>query len=431
MTRRIALVSEHASPLDAPGGTDAGGQNVYVGQLARHLAALGYAVDVLTRRDDPRLPAAVAWAPGVRILHVPAGPPVRLPKEELLPFMPEFTAHVVRLCRRERPSYALLHANFWMSALVAADVRRRLGIPFVVTFHALGRVRRAFQGDADRFPDVRFAVEDRVVAEADRIIAECPQDRHDLLTLYRADPRRVRVIPCGVDPTELFPVARQAARAVTGLRSSERVVLQLGRLVPRKGIDTVVRGVARLLAEHRIAARLVVVGGESDRPDPALTPEIGRLARIAREEGVEGRVVFTGRRPRAALRYFYSAADVFVTTPWYEPFGMTPLEAMACGTPVVGARVGGIPYTVVEGRTGYLVPPNDPGTLADRLAHLCRAPAVRRAMGRQGLRRVRTLFTWARVARAVAELYEEVLTGRPAAGFAAAAEELARGGRPR
>ncbi len=167
MIRRVALISEHASPLSVLGGVDSGGQNVYVGQLARHLAGRGYGVDVFTRRDSGRLPDIVDWTHGVRVIHVPAGPAEFVRKEDLLPYMEAFTAYLQQFCRCQREAYDLVHANFWMSGLVACDLKAALGIPFVITFHALGRVRRLHQGDADGFPDQRFAIEDRIVAEAD------------------------------------------------------------------------------------------------------------------------------------------------------------------------------------------------------------------------------------------------------------------------
>jgi len=269
MTRRVALISEHASPLALLGGTDSGGQNVYVGQLARHLACLGYDVDVFTRRDSETLPEQVEWMNGVRIVHVPAGPPARLRKERLLPHMAEFTAWMIRFITRERRPYHLLHANFWMSALAAAEIKRALDIPFVVTFHALGRVRRFHQREADEFPDDRFVIEDRVVAEADHVIAECPQDEEDLIRLYNADPARITIVPCGFDPMEFWPVSKQFARIALGLPQDQRVILQLGRLVPRKGIDNVIRGLGRLRREHRVDARLLIVGGDDrDAPTP-------------------------------------------------------------------------------------------------------------------------------------------------------------------
>jgi glycosyltransferase involved in cell wall biosynthesis len=406
MTRYVALISEHASPLAILGGVDCGGQNVYVGQVAKNLAALGYEVDVFTRRDNEVLPETADWIDGVRIVHVPAGPAEFVRKESLLPFMGDFTAFMQRFIRFQRRPYALVHANFFMSGLVAADLKQALGIPFVITFHALGKVRRLYQKERDSFPDSRFAIEERIVREADQIIAECPQDEEDLIRLYGAAPDRITMIPCGFDPSELWPISKPLARYSLGLDPNAPVLLQLGRIVPRKGIDTAIRGFAHLCKRHGIKARLVVVGGETDTPDPAATPELGRLMQLAAEEGVEGEVIFTGRRGRETLKHYYSAADIFLTAPWYEPFGITPVEAMACGTPVVGANVGGIKFTVRDGETGYTVPPRDHVALGDRVAHLFNNPELLRLFSRQAIRRANDLFTWRKVATQIAELYE-------------------------
>jgi phosphoheptose isomerase len=407
--KRIAMISEHASPLAMLGGVDSGGQNVYVAQLARHLAAVGYEVDVFTRRDNPGLPDVADWCAGVRIVHVTAGPAAFVRKEELLPHIAEFTDSMARFCRRQRAPYAVAHANFWMSGLVAAELKQALGLPFVITFHALGRVRRAFQRSADEFPDDRFTVEDRIVAEADHVVAECPQEEEDLIRHYNADPARVTIIPGGFDPAEFSPMAKPLARVMLGLAPGEPIILQLGRLVPRKGVDTVIRGLAHLRRDHGVPARLLIVGGDSNEPDPGLTPEIGRLQALARQEGVADAVTFVGRRGREVLRYYYGAADVFVTTPWYEPFGITPLESMACGTPVIGANVGGIKFTVRDGETGYLVAPDDAAAVAERIAHLYRHPRLMTVFSRQAIRRANDLFTWRHVAGGVATLYEDVL----------------------
>lgn len=409
MTKRIALISEHASPLAILGGTDSGGQNVYVGQLAKYLAASGYNVDVFTRRDSDLLPEIEQWVNGVRIIHVPAGPATAVPKEDILPFMDDFAAYIIRFCKRQRASYDLIHANFFMSGLVACEVKKALNIPFVITFHALGRVRRQYQGDADKFPPSRADIEDRIVAEADQIIAECPQDEEDLIRLYNADPAKICIIPCGFEPTEFWPISKSLARVALGLSPDEQIILQLGRMVPRKGVDNAIRGFARLVNKHGISARMLIVGGEGDDPDPTITPEIGRLQAIAAEEGVLDRVNFVGRRGRDSLKYYYSAADVFVTTPWYEPFGITPVEAMACGTPVVGSNVGGIKFTVRDGETGYLVNPNDPDALGERLAHLYQHPKLMSVFRKQAMRRANDLFTWQRVTNAVVALYEEII----------------------
>lgn len=405
----IAMISEHASPLASQGGADSGGQNVYVAFVARELAALGHRVDVFTRRDDPSTPAVTVPAPGTRVIQVDAGPPQPVPKEALLPYMPAFASWIARWCEQRSWRYDILHANFFMSGQVGLFLRDRLQVPLVVTFHALGRVRRLHQGSADGFPDERIAIEDALVNRADCIIAECPQDFADLTGLYGADGERIAIVPCGVDTRELGP-GDGRARERLGLPADDFVVLQLGRLVPRKGIDNVIRALGVLKREHRIDARLLVVGGEHADPDPRYTPEIARLRAIAEEEGVADRTLFTGRREREALSDYYCAADVFVTTPWYEPFGITPLEAMACGCPVIGADVGGIRHTVVDGETGYLVPPHDPPALAERLKWLHDDPLRARSFGAAGLRRVRGAFTWKRVAASLDGIYEELCT---------------------
>jgi phosphoheptose isomerase/glycosyltransferase involved in cell wall biosynthesis len=293
---------------------------------------------------------------------------------------------------------------------VAAEVKRALGIPFVVTFHALGQVRRLHQGEADRSPPERIEIERRVVREADQIIAECPCDERDLVSLYDAVPARTTIVPCGFDPAELGPVDRRVARLTLGLPLDEPIVLQLGRMVPRKGVDTAIEAFARLVDDCGWThGRLLIVGGESDTPDPSLTPEIGRLSTLARTLGIEDRVTFVGRRSRAELPVYYSAADVFVTTPWYEPFGITPVEAMACGTPVVGADVGGIRFSVLDGETGYLVPPRDPIAVAERVARMVADPTLHDRLSRQAIVRANRLFTWEKVTASLETVYHAVL----------------------
>jgi D-inositol-3-phosphate glycosyltransferase len=209
------------------------------------------------------------------------------------------------------------------------------------------------------------------------------------------------------------PGSKAAARQRLGWRDDEFVVLQLGRLVPRKGIDNVIQALGRLPRDWRV--RLVVVGGDTREPDVRATPEIGRLQTLAREAGVEDRVTFTGHRRRAELPDFYVGADVFVTTPWYEPFGITPLEAMACGTPVIGSAVGGIRHTVADHITGYLVPPHDPEALALQLRGLYGNPLLARRLGQAGVQRVRRLFTWDRVADELLAVYRTLARPRRAA----------------
>jgi glycosyltransferase involved in cell wall biosynthesis len=406
--RRIALISDHASPLAAPGSVDCGGQNVYVAHLARELALAGHLVDVFTRRDDAKQKQLVRWRDNVRVIHVPAGPAHYVPKEQMLPHIPAFARFTARFARHQGTPYDIVHANFFMSGMVARHLKQALGLPFVITFHALGRVRRLAQGAADAFPPARMRIESGLMRHADRIIAECQQDRHDMERLYGASGARIAIAPCGFDPDELWPMPRAEARAALALAPGRFTVLQLGRMVPRKGVDTVIEAVALLRAAHGIDAELLVVGGDA-QPGGRDGAELARLRALAHTLGIADHVHFAGQQPRAALRLWYGAADAFATTPWYEPFGITPVEAMACARPVVGAAVGGIKSTVVDGTTGFLVPARDPQALAAHLVRLQRDPVLARAMGEAGLRRAYRHYTWRTVAQQVAGIYAAVL----------------------
>ena len=397
---RFAMISEHASPLASLGGEDSGGQNVYVAHLARRLGEMGHQVDVFTRRDSELLPAVVSFAEGVRVVNLPAGPARGVSKDELFPFMGEFRDAFYRFAREEAAAYDLVHANFWMSGWVGCEAKRDLGLPFAQTFHALGEIKRREQGDNDTSPLERRAVEQRILNEVDLILATCPAEVEELTILYGADPSRLTVVPCGVDHRTFRPVDRDTAREMLGL-SDRPTVVYVGRLVARKGVDTLVEAFA--LLPLRLDAQLVIVGGE-----PGGSPEAARLAALAKDLDISEKVCFAGSRPQEDLRHYYGAADVAISVPHYEPFGMTPLEAMACATPVVGSRVGGIKTSVADGETGYLVSPKDPEALAKRVLRLLSDPALQFRVGRNARRRIEEHYTWEGVATLADEAFSEV-----------------------
>lgn len=408
----IAFLSEHASPVALRGSVDAGGQNVYVDELSRNLAQLGYMVDIFTRRDSEQYPEILQWAPGVRIVHVPAGSPQWIFKDDLWPFMPQFRDGILRFVQRETVKYDLIHGNFWMSGWVATELRTRMAIPVVQIFHALGKTKRLHQGRADSSPLERIKTEEGVIQSVDRIIAQCPAESKELVEDYGADSQKVEVIPSAVNTDIFQPVSQLEARRTTGLDSEDLLVVYVGRMLPRKDVRNVVRGIA-LLVQRGLPVKLLLVGGETPEPDPKVTPEIGKLQRLADDLGIADRLLFVGKRQPAVLRNYYSAGDVAVTTPRYEPFGLTPLEGMACGKPVVASAVGGITYTIEDGVTGYLVPPGDAEALTFRLGELLKQPKLRQQMGKAGRKRVEQKFTWKIVAERTASLYQRVLSQSP------------------
>lgn len=401
--RRIALLSAHASPLAAPDGIDGGTQHLFVANLARELGLAGHKVDVFTRRNAPAQAPVMQWRPNVRVLHVPAGPPHDIATEQALPYMDTFGRHVARIARRESAMYDLAHASFFLSGVVAQHVKQALGLPFVMTFHALGRVQHMTPGEVHVFPAARLRIEHSLMRDADRITAACADERQDMQRLFGTDRDRIDVAPYGFDPQAWWPVPQRLARQKLGLPLAKFIVLQLGRSVPREGIGDAIESVALLRQRHRIDAMLLVAGGEEGNGGHGATQE------LARRLGVAGQVQFAGSKERADLRYYYGAADAVVSTPWHEPFGITPVEAMACARPVVGAAVGAIKNAVIDGITGLLVPPRDPAAVAAALAALHADPQLARSMGDEGMRRAFQHFTWRAVARQVAAIYESAL----------------------
>ncbi|MET9962427.1 glycosyltransferase [Streptomyces sp. NPDC006326] len=398
-TLSVALVSEHASPLATLGGVDAGGQNVHVACLAGALADRGHQVTVYTRRDDRNLAVRHRLRPGVEVHHVPAGPPHPLPKDELLPHMREFGQHLLGLWRTRAPD--LVHSHFWMSGLASLQAARHLRLPLLHTYHALGTVKRRHQGGADTSPPDRIACEREVGLGCDRVVATC-RDEIAELALMGIPADKADLVPCGVD-TERFrpdgPVAERTAAYPYRL-------LQLGRIVPRKGAAVSIAALA-LLPE----AELLVAGG----PPPGrlgADPEVRRLRALAQDAGVADRVRFLGGVPCEEVPALMRSADVVLCPADYEPFGIVPLEAMACGRPVVASAVGGQLDTVADGETGRLVPPGDPRALADAVAALLADAALRRAYGAAGRRRVLSRYGWDRVAAATESAYRSALGAR-------------------
>ena len=419
MTRRVAMISEHASPVALLGGVDAGGQNVYVDAVSRGLHVHGYETDVFTVRGELEESQIIDWADGVRVIEIPVGTGTPLPKDALWTHMPAFRNAIDDFARRDGAGYDVIHGNFWMSGWVAAELGLRWRVPTVQIFHATGVTKLREQGAADTSPAGRIEIEKAVVRTVDRLIAQCPAERDELLADYGARADQIALIPSAVDTDRYRPVDKNSARRTLEIEPTAEMVVYVGRIVPRKDVRNIIQALAQLKA-RRLATGIMtmpvlfVVGGETEQPDPVATPEIGVLRALAAELGVLDQVRFVGRRQPDELHLWYAAADATVTTPWYEPFGLTPLEAMACGAPVIGSRVGGIAFTIADGETGFLVPPRDPEALSVRLEEILGDPARRMRMGAAGRARVLSSFTWQQVAMRTAALYDDLLSERRA-----------------
>jgi D-inositol-3-phosphate glycosyltransferase len=402
---RVAMVSEHASPLATLGGVDAGGQNVHVAALAAALAKRGMEVVVYTRRDDPSLAQRVSMAPRLSVVHVAAGPPEPIAKDDIYPFIDVFAGELQRDWSARRPD--VVHAHFWMSGLASLAASRKLGVSVAQTFHALGIVKRRHQGHQDTSPPERIGHEVAIARRVDQVIATCTDEVFELVRMG-AKRHRIGVVPCGVDLSIFRPDGLKEPRSFAGPR-----LVVVSRLVERKGIGDVI------LALRELSPAELVIAGGPPRAYLDQDPEARRLRGLAVEAGVADRVEFRGGLSRADVPPLMRSADVVISVPWYEPFGIVPVEAMACGVPVVGSAVGGLIDTVIDGVTGLHVPPRDPARLASTLSSLLSDPARRRRLGQAGARRAAEQYGHDQVAGATLAIYRRLMPqARPRTAWA-------------
>ena len=403
---RIAMLSVHTCPLATLGGKETGGMNVYVRELSRALGRRGKEVDIFTRATDPATAPIRNLAPNVRVIHLPAGPVAPVDKYALGSHLDEFVANLEAFRRAEGREYDLVHAHYWLSGAAGVQLARLWNVPLEAMFHTLGELKnQVAKTPADRDGEERIRIEREVMRAADQIIAATPTERAQMSWLYGAPRDRITVIPCGVDDRLFHPHDRHEAQRRLHLPDG-RLLLFVGRIERLKGIDTLLEATARLVAAGaHDDLQVLIVGGdlESNRSH---NPELRRLHALTRGLGLQDRVRFVGSQSQAELPYYYSAAEALIMPSHYESFGMAALEAMACGTPVIASRVGGLATLVRDGETGFLVPAEEPRELAARVATLLDDGALRDRLGRQAAAYAHQ-FRWERIADRISAVYHQ------------------------
>ena len=410
---RVAMLSVHACPLAKLGGRDSGGANVYVRELARELGRRGIEVDVFTRwreKDDP----GIQWlGENARVVHIASGPMGYWPKMDVYEHLDEFATRLQAHVAAEGTRYDLIHSHYWLSAEVARALAPRWRLPRIQMFHTLGLVKReVMDEDIDGESDVRIAIERRAVRESAAVTAASEIELGELLDLYDAEREKLHIIPCGVDPDLFRPVRQADAREALGRDQCERIVLFVGRIEQIKGIDVLLRALGLLFFRRpdlRSDLCLLVVGGALDPDDDGSeTEKIHELRRLVHEHRMEANVSFVGSLDQQRLALFYAAADVCAVPSLTESFGLVALEAMACGTPVVGTRVGGLQKLIEHGVSGLLVPAGDYQALAESIAQVLTDHRLRMHLG-HGARDRAEHFTWRGVGDKMEALYAKIL----------------------
>jgi D-inositol-3-phosphate glycosyltransferase len=382
-----------------------------VRDLTTTLGRMGIHVDVFTRSQDEHVPHVLHdLGYGNRVVHVPAGPEIPLPKRQLAEYIPEFVDGIRRFAEEKGIKYDVIHSHYWMSG-IAAEALSDLwhGTPILQMFHTLGEMKnRVARSDDEREGSYRLDGERQVMRRADRIVAATLAEQAQLEWLYKVDTSKVVIIPPGVDIHHFYPIPVDEARQFVGIPSEGRMVLFVGRIEPLKGLGTLIQAMSCLrCTEAGDRVSLVVIGGDPDADPARMTAEMTRLQRMCDDLSVGKLVIFLGKRGQDTLPYYYSAAEVLVMPSHYESFGMVALEAMACGTPVVASQVGGLAFLVQDGVTGYTVPAEDHDALCDKLTALLGDESLRQKMGNAAAEYAQN-YDWEKIARQIVRVYEEL-----------------------
>lgn len=416
--KRVAMLSVHTCPLAMMGGKKTGGMNVYVRDLARELGRIGIQIDVFTRSEDdcqPQVKHDLGF--GARVIHIKAGPEVPVRPPEIIAHIDEFAQGVIEFAEIEGARYDLIHSHYWLSGLVAEQLRanwqEKFGsrLPIIQMFHTLGHMKnRINPNPEERAPQSRIDGEMHIIHQvADVITSATPAEVEQLQALYGADRRKIEIIPPGVDLSRFRQIDQAEARKEIGLSSDIFNIMFVGRIEPLKGIDTFIEAAARLRTHHpaeMASASFTIVGGDPWAKNRAA--EMARLQGLRDELGVEDIVGFVGAKNQNVLPNYYAAADVIVMPSHYESFGLVALEAMAMGRPVIASEVGGLAHLVVDGATGFHIPPKDPEALTRRICDLLFNPRLREMLGKQA-RSEAAKYDWSVISQEITSLYEEKL----------------------
>ena len=404
---RIALISVTGDPAAEIGQEEAGGQNVYVRQVGLALTKAGWSVDMFTRRLSPEQSSIVQHAPNCRTIRLTAGPATFISRDEVFGYLPEFVKQIQAFQQKEGFQYSLIHSNYWLSSWVGMELKKHQPLIQVHTYHSLGAVKYSSVSERPPIASTRLATEKTCLETVDRVVATSPQEKEHMRSLVSTQ-GLIDIIPCGTDIERLGAIERPAARQQLNIPVDAKIVLYVGRFDRRKGIETLVRAIAKSSLRGNSNLQLIIAGGYRLGASDGI--EYDRIRGIVKELGLEAITSFPGRLTESDLPMYYAAADVCVVPSHYEPFGLVAIEAMACRTPVVASDVGGLKFTVVPEVNGLLVPPQDETAFAKAIDRILSDPTLRDNLGQTARQRVEIVLSWDSVASQLSCLYNKLLS---------------------
>jgi mannosylfructose-phosphate synthase len=414
-SKRIMMISTHGYVAANPefGKPDTGGQVVFVLELSRNLGRLGYDVDIYTRRFEGQ-PECEQLDEKVRVLRIPCGGNAFIPKETLCDHIPEWVHNALEYMSANDLSYSFINSHYWDAGLAGQSLSHKLHVPHLHTPHSIGAWKRDNMDgdpeDLERKYNFRQRIrEEKVIYdECDVLLATTPQQR-DILqnSAYDVPIEKIRVIPPGYDDSRFFPVSLASREAVKRELDAEGpIVLALGRMAHNKGYDLLIRSMPAVVERVPDTRLLLAVGATS--PSEREKEQIAELHQLADELGIADHVIFRDYIPDDLLADYYRAADVFALSSRYEPFGMTAVEAMACGTPTVITTEGGLWEQVTWGLDAIYANPFDPAAYGQAIATVLQYPRVASQLAKFGSQKARAKFTWTGIAQQLLSVMDSI-----------------------
>lgn len=409
---RILLISDHADPLAEIGSKEAGGQNIYVLYLVKFLSKLGIFVDVYTRWDRRNKKEVIKLNSHSRIIRVKAGPKKYIPRDNFLEVVDEFSENILKRIKKEKIQYDIIHTNYWFSGIIGIKIAKSIKKPLVHVYHSIGQIRfesldkLKLQEANNKFFKQRIAYEKEIAVRADRIIATSTIEKKIVKNLFGINCDKVEVIPIGVDMKIFNPIKKRQTKELVKANSI-KTILYVGRIEWRKGVGTLLYAFREVIGKYPNSRLQIIGGGRSKTTKKLEEFECNRLKKIADELGIGDKVFFLGAKKQKQLCRYYSLSDVCVVPSYYEPFGIVPLESMACGIPVVASRTGGLQFSIKDGKTGHLAEPRNYKDLAKKI--ITTLKNGKKFYEANCIKRITNNFVWERIALQYKDFFNKLI----------------------
>jgi len=405
--KKIAVISYHTCPLSDSEGEETGGLNVYVLELCKQLAKIGYIIDIFTRSQDRANQRIVNVQDNLRVIHIVAGKKEKIEKKKLILYIPEFLTNMYNFMNKSKVTYDLVYSHYYLSGIIGLQIKEKYKIPLFVTFHTLALMKNLVARDESEREDMkRIEYEILFTKKADKIIATSTQDAQYLTSLYRCPKNKISVVTPGVDLKIFSPKDKSKAKQAVDLDKDCKLILYVGRIEQLKAIDVLLYAIKILKVNNpKMRLCLWILGGIVRKRNEKNHKELKRLEQLSKSLNIVTEVKFIERKHQNELPNYYNASEIVVLPSHYESFGIVALEGMACGIPVIVADTAGVAGLFDKRNSLLVTSPNNPLMLSEKIKHLLTDKNEYQEVRSEVLEKVKKL-SWENIAEKFVKIIE-------------------------